>query len=321
MHRKAEDFEKPIIELEKQIKELSLFPSSSERDEKLAKLEEELDRTRQEIYSNLSRWEVTLVARHPKRPYTLDYVRRMFNGFVEVHGDRHYGDDEAIVAGFGEFNGRPICIVGQQKGRSTKEKLRRNFGMPHPEGYRKALRVMRLAEKFSRPVLTFIDTPGAYPGSGAEERGVAEAIAVNLRSMASLRTPIIVTIIGEGGSGGALGIGVGDRVNMLEYATYSVISPESCSSILWRDPDHPEEAAEALRLKSSDLLKMGLVDEIVSEPLGGAHNDPQAIAHNLGVVLERQLDELSGAEVDTLLEQRYEKFRAMGALTSFSGKE
>jgi acetyl-CoA carboxylase carboxyl transferase subunit alpha len=321
MHRKAEDFERPILELEKQIKELGLFPPSPDRDEKLAKLEAELDKTRQEIYSNLSRWEITLVARHPKRPYTLDYVRMLFNGFVEVHGDRHYGDDEAVVSGFGEFNGRPICVVGQQKGRSTKEKLRRNFGMPHPEGYRKALRVMRMAEKFSRPVLTFIDTPGAFPGSGAEERGVAEAIAVNLRSMASLRTPIIVTIIGEGGSGGALGIGVGDRVNMLEYSTYSVISPESCSSILWRDADHPEEAAEALKLRSSDLLELKLVDEVVSEPLGGAHNDPQAIAHNLGAVLEGQLDELCGAEIDTLLEQRYQKFRAMGALAAFTGKE
>lgn len=321
MHRKAEDFEKPIIELEKQIKELSLFPSSPDRDEKLAKLEKELDRTRQEIYSNLSRWEITLVARHARRPYTLDYVRRLFNGFVEMHGDRHYGDDEAIVAGFGEFNGRPICVVGQQKGRSTTEKLRRNFGMPHPEGYRKALRVMRLAEKFSRPVLTFIDTPGAYPGAGAEERGVAEAIAVNLRSMAMLRTPIIVTIIGEGGSGGALGIGVGDRVNMLEYSTYSVISPESCSSILWRDADHPEEAAEALKLKSADLQGLSLIDEVIPEPLGGAHNDPQAISDNLGVVLEQQLDELIATDIDSLLEQRYEKFRCMGALAAYSGKE
>jgi acetyl-CoA carboxylase carboxyl transferase subunit alpha len=318
MHRKAEDFEKPIIELEKQIKELSLFPSSPDRDGKLASLEEKLDRTRQEIYSNLSRWEITLVARHPRRPYTLDYVQRLFNGFVEMHGDRHYGDDEAIVTGFGEFNGRPICVVGQQKGRSTKEKLRRNFGMPHPEGYRKALRVMRMAEKFSRPVLTFIDTPGAYPGSGAEERGVAEAIAVNLRSMATLRTPIIVTIIGEGGSGGALGIGVGDRVNMLQYSTYSVISPESCSSILWRDADHPEEAAEALKLKSADLQGMNLVDEVIPEPLGGAHNDPQAISHNLGAVLEQQLDELTATDIDSLLEQRYEKFRAMGALAAYS---
>lgn len=321
MHRKAEDFEKPIVELERRIKELSLFPSSPDRDGKLARLEEELDRNRQEIYSNLSRWEITLVARHPMRPYTLDYVRRLLNGFVEMHGDRHYGDDEAVVAGFGEFNGRSICVVGQQKGRSTKEKLRRNFGMPHPEGYRKALRVMRLAEKFSRPVLTFIDTPGAYPGSGAEERGVAEAIAVNLRSMATLRTPIIVTIIGEGGSGGALGIGVGDRVNMLEYSTYSVISPESCSSILWRDADHPEEAAEALKLKSEDLKGLSLVDEVIPEPLGGAHNDPQAISHNLGVVLEQQLDELTAIDIDSLLEQRYEKFRSMGALAPYSGRE
>ena len=314
MDRKAEDFEKPIAELEKQLQELALYPASPERDAQLAELEERLDETRREIYGNLSRWQVTLVARHPKRPYTLDYIERLFNGFLELHGDRQYGDDAAIVAGFAEFNGQTICVVGQQKGRTTKTKLERNFGMPHPEGYRKALRVMKKAEKFSRPVFTFIDTPGAYPGSGAEARGVAEAIAVNLREMAALRVPIIVTIIGEGGSGGALGIGVGDRVNILQYATYSVISPESCSSILWRDPDHPEEAAEALKLAAPDLRELGLVDEILPEPEGGAHNDPEAIASTVGQTLERQLDELLGVDIDVLLERRYEKFRGMGAV-------
>ncbi len=314
MDRKAEDFEKPIAELEKQLHELALYPASPERDAQLVELEERLDETRRQIYDNLSRWQVTLVARHPKRPYTLDYVGRLFNGFLELHGDRQYGDDAAIVAGFAEFNGQPICVVGQQKGRTTKTKLERNFGMPHPEGYRKALRVMKKAEKFSRPVFTFIDTPGAYPGSGAEARGVAEAIAVNLREMAVLRVPIIVTIIGEGGSGGALGIGVGDRVNILQYATYSVISPESCSSILWRDTDHPEEAAEALKLAAPDLRELGLVDEILPEPEGGAHNDPEAIASTVGQTLERQLDELLGVDIELLLERRYEKFRGMGAV-------
>jgi acetyl-CoA carboxylase carboxyl transferase subunit alpha len=314
MDRKAEDFEKPIADLEKEIHELGLYPASPERDAQLADLEERLDGTRREIYGNLSRWQITLVARHPQRPYTLDYVDRLFNGFMELHGDRQFGDDPAIVAGFAEFNGRPICVVGHQKGRTTKAKLHRNFGMPHPEGYRKALRVMRMAEKFARPILTFVDTPGAYPGSGAEARGVAEAIAKNLREMAKLRVPIIVTVIGEGGSGGALGIGVGDRVNILQYATYSVISPESCSSILWRDPDHAEEAADALRLTSPDLVELGLVDEIVAEPEGGAHNDPEAIASALGATLEGQLDELSGIDAEVLVEKRYQKFRGMGAL-------
>jgi len=314
MYRKAEDFEKPIAELEKQIHELTLFPASAERDAQLADLEKQLDATRHEIYDNLSRWQVTLVARHPSRPYTLDYVERLFNGFLELHGDRVYGDDAAMVSGFAEFNGRPVCVVGQQKGRTTKSKLHRNFGMPHPEGYRKAMRIMKMAEKFSRPIFTFVDTPGAYPGAGAESRGVAEAIATNLREMAVLRVPIIVTVIGEGGSGGALGIGVGDRVNILQYSTYSVISPESCSSILWRDPDHPEEAADALKLTAPDLRELGVVDEIIPEPEGGAHNDPEAMASTLGATLERQLDELTGIDRDVLVEQRYSKFRGMGAL-------
>jgi acetyl-CoA carboxylase carboxyl transferase subunit alpha len=319
MDRKAEDFEKPIAELQKQIHELGLYPASPERDARLADLEQQLDETRREIYANLSRWQVTLVARHPQRPYTLDYVGRLFNGFLELHGDRQFGDDAAIVAGFAEFNGRPICVIGQQKGRTTKSKLHRNFGMPHPEGYRKALRVMKMAEKFSRPVFTFIDTPGAYPGAGAEARGVAEAIARNLREMAVLRVPIIVTVIGEGGSGGALGIGVGDHVSILRYSTYSVISPESCSSILWRDPDHPSEAADALKLTAPDLLELGLVDEVLPEPEGGAHNDPEAMASTLGAALERQLDGLIGMDVEALIERRYAKFRGMGALAGLEG--
>lgn len=319
MDRKAEDFEKPIAELEQRIHELTLFPASPARDAQLADLERQLDDKRREIYSNLSRWQVTLVARHPQRPYTLDYVERLFNGFLELHGDRQFGDDAAIVSGFAEFNGRPICVVGQQKGRTTKSKLHRNFGMPHPEGYRKALRVMKMAEKFARPICTFVDTPGAFPGADAEARGVAEAIAGNLRAMSTLRVPIIVTVIGEGGSGGALGIGVGDRVNILQYATYSVISPESCSSILWRDPDHAEEAADALKLTAPDLLEMGLVDEIVPEPEGGAHNDPEAMASSLGATLERQLDELLGIEAAALIENRYQKFRGMGALAGLEG--
>ena len=314
MYRKAEDFEKPIAELQKEIHELGLFPASPERDAQLAELENRLDETRREIYANLSRWQVTLVARHPKRPYTLDYVERLFNGFLELHGDRQFGDDAAIVAGFAEFNGHPICVIGQQKGRTTKSKLYRNFGMPHPEGYRKARRVMKMAEKFGRPVFTFIDTPGAYPGAGAEARGIAESIAVNLREMSMLRVPIIVTVIGEGGSGGALGIGIGDRVNILQYATYSVISPESCSSILWRDSEHTEEAAEALKLTSLDLREMGLVDEIIPEPEGGAHNDPEAMASTLGATLERQLDELIGVDAEVLVEKRYSKFRGIGVL-------
>ncbi len=314
--RKTEEFEKPIREIEQQIAELESYPESMQREARLDKLSRKLNETRSGIYENLSRWETTLVARHPSRPYTLDYVGGMLTNFQELHGDRLYGDDAAMVAGFGEFDGESVCVIGQQKGRNTKAKLHRNFGMPHPEGYRKALRVMRLAEKFERPILTLVDTPGAYPGSGSEERGVAEAIATNLREMALLRVPIIVSVIGEGGSGGALAIGVGDRVNMLRFSTYSVISPESCSSILWRDPEHAEEAAHALRLTAPDLLELGLVDEVVPEPPGGAHADPAAIFQELGAVLRRQLGTLRSMPIDELLAGRYEKFRAMGTLAA-----
>jgi acetyl-CoA carboxylase carboxyl transferase subunit alpha len=261
---------------------------------------------------HLSAYEKVQLARHPHRPYFLDYVQHFCTDFTEFHGDRKFGDDPAVIGGFGFFRGRPACLIGIQKGRDTKQKLHRNFGMPKPEGYRKALRIMQVAEKFKRPILTFIDTPGAFPGIDAEERGQAEAIAFNLREMSQLRVPVIVTVTGEGGSGGALAIGVGDRVNMLEYSIYSVIAPESCSAILWRDQQHASEAAEALRLIPEDLKRFGLIDEIIPEPEGGAHNDPVGMATRLGAVLEGQLRELRDLSSDVLLERRYEKFRRMG---------
>jgi acetyl-CoA carboxylase carboxyl transferase subunit alpha len=252
------------------------------------------------------------VARHPRRPYTLDDLRFLLTGFVEVHGDRKYADDPAIVAGFGEFRGRQVVVIGHQKGRDTKEKVYRNFGMPRPEGYRKALRVMAMAEKFGRPILTFVDTPGAYPGIGAEERGQAEAIARNLREMAKLRVPVLVTVTGEGGSGGALALGVGNRVNMLEFSVYSVISPEGCAAILWRDPAKAREAAAAMKMTAPDLVALDIVDEVVPEVTGGAHVDAQRQAELLGDVLERQLDELTRLPVESLIAGRYDRFRRMG---------
>jgi len=316
MYRKAEEFEKPIREIEDRIAELRRYPESMQRDVRLQRLEKKLVETRRGIYANLSRWQTTLVARHRRRPYTLDYIGQLFTDFVELHGDRLYGDDPAIIAGLAEFRGRSVAIVGHQKGRNTTQKLHRNFGMPNPEGYRKAMRVMRMAERFGLPILTFIDTPGAYPGSGAEERGVAESIAVSLRQMSTLRVPIIATVIGEGGSGGALAIGVSNRVNMLEHSVYSVISPESCSSILWRDAEHTEEAAEALRLTANDLIALDIVDEIIPEPPGGAHTDPFAMGESLGAVLARQLDELTRLPADRLVDNRYAKFRAMGSIAA-----
>src|SRR5216117_4162604 len=261
----------------------------------------------------LSAYQKVQLARHPQRPYFLDYIQHLCPDFVEMHGDRRFADDPAIVAGFGSLRGRPVCMIGHQKGRDTKQRQYRNFGMPKPEGYRKALRVMKLAEKFHRPILTLIDTPGAYPGIDAEERGQAEAIAVNLREMSQLRVPIIATVTGEGGSGGALAIGVGDRVNMLEYSIYSVIAPESCSAILWRDQQHAAEAAAALKLTPEDLRQFHLIDEVIPEPEGGAHNDHAGMAECLGVVLERQLRELEEIPIEKVLQNRYEKFRAMGA--------
>src|SRR5262250_2415607 len=258
---------------------------------------------------HLSAYEKVQLARHPQRPYFLDYIGCLCTDFSEVHGDRKFADDPAIVTGFAFFRGKPVCVIGHQKGRDTKQKLYRNFGMPKPEGYRKALRIMKLAEKFRRPILTFIDTPGAYPGIDAEERGQAEAIAVNLREMSQLEVPVIATVTGEGGSGGALAIGVADRVNMLEYSVYSVIAPESCSAILWRDQSHAAEAAEALKLTPEDLKKHHLIDEIVREPEGGAHNDAPGMAKCLAAVLERQLNELRGVNPENLISCRYKKFR------------
>ncbi len=262
---------------------------------------------------HLSAYQKVQLARHPQRPYFLDYIEHIAHDFIEIHGDRNFGDDAAIVGGFGLLGNMPVCLIGHQKGRDTKQKLYRNFGMPKPEGYRKALRIMKIAEKFGRPILTFIDTPGAYPGIDAEERGQAEAIAHNLREMSQLRVPIIATITGEGGSGGALAIGVGDRVNMLECSIYSVIAPESCSAILWRDQKHAADAAEALKLTPEDLKKYQLIDEIIPEPEGGAQNDPAGMAKQLAAVLERQLRELCGRTSEDLLACRYNKFRAMGA--------
>ncbi len=259
-----------------------------------------------------SAWERVQLARHPKRPHSLDYVQRMIAGFQEIHGDRRYADDPAIITGFGYLSDRPVMVLGQQKGRDTKQKLHRNFGMPKPEGYRKAMRVMELAAKFKRPVITLLDTPGAYPGIDAEERGQAEAIAFNLREMSRLPVPIIVVVIGEGGSGGALALGVGNRIFMLENAVYSVISPESCAAIIWRDSAHAEKAAAALRLTAPDLLKLGLIDEIVEEPGEGAHAEPDAASFNLSQLLIRTLDELAQLSPEQLIEQRYEKFRQMG---------
>ena len=305
-------FEEPLIELRRRIEELEGFPEGSGREPEIEALRSELDRRTREIYGRLNRWQKTLVARHPERPYTLDYVAALTEDWVELHGDRSYADDPAIVAGLARFRGRPVAVIGHEKGRGTKQRIARNFGQPQPEGYRKALRVMRLAERFGRPILTFVDTAGASPGLGAEERGQAEAIARNLIEMAELRVPIIVTITGEGGSGGALALGVGDRVLILEYGVYSVISPEGCAAILWKDQDKKSQAAEALRLTAPDLLELGVVDLIVPEPAGGAHVDPATAARRVGDALEAALAELERLPVETLLAERYRKFRSLG---------
>ena len=311
-------FEEPILELERRVEALSGMGDDVATRRKRESLERSLAETRERIFSALTPWQKTLVARHARRPYTLDYVRALIEGFLEIHGDRRYADDAAIVTGFGTFRGRAILIVGHQKGRDTKEKIVRNFGMPRPEGYRKALRAMKLAEKYHRPILAFIDTPGAYPGIGAEERGQAEAIALNLREMARLAAPVIVTVTGEGGSGGALAIGVGDRVNMLEFSVYSVISPEGCAAILWRDASRMRDAARAMKMTAPDLLSLDIVDEVIPEVTGGAHVDPADQAAILGDVLERQLAELDGVPPETLVAQRYRRFRRIGR---FSGPE
>ncbi len=306
-------FEEPLVELRRRIEELEGYPEGSDHSKELEKLRATLTKQTAEVYGNLNRWQKTLVARHAGRPYALDYIDHLMEEWVEIHGDRRFGDDPAIVAGFASFRDRSVAVIGHQKGRTTKSRIHRNFGQPRPEGYRKALRVMKLAEKFSMPVLTFIDTPGAYPGIGAEERGQAEAIARNLIEMASLRVPIVVTITGEGGSGGALALGIGDRVYMLEYSTYSVISPEGCAAILWKDQSRKAEAAEALRLTAPDLIKLGVVDSVIPEPLGGAHSDPQLTCQRVGEVIEQSLSELDPLDADTLLANRYAKFRALGA--------
>jgi acetyl-CoA carboxylase carboxyl transferase subunit alpha len=308
------DFEAPLRELQKRIDELAKWPGDEEKEREANGLRKELDTLRREVFAKLTPWQKTLVARHPSRPYTLDYVQALLKDWTEVRGDRRYADDPAIVCGFGLFHERPVCIIGHQKGRDTKEKIYRNFGMPKPEGYRKALRVMRMAAKFSRPILTFVDTPGAYPGIEAEERGQAEAIAYNLREMAGLRTPIVVTVTGEGGSGGALAVAIGNRVNMLEHAIYSVISPEGCASILFRDASRAEEAAIAMKITASDLAGRDLVDEVIPEPAGGAHVNHEELFRSVDAVLVRQLGELSRLSPEELLEDRYQKFRNMGRL-------
>jgi acetyl-CoA carboxylase carboxyl transferase subunit alpha len=309
-----EEYEAPLIELEKKIEDLARQPATPAAEQEMQRLRRELDAKRRQAFAALTPWQKTLVARHPARPYTLDYVNALFTDFAELHGDRRFADDPALVCGFAFYKDRPVAVVGHQKGRDTKQKIYRNFGMPKPEGYRKALRIMKLAEKFSRPIITFVDTPGAYPGLDAEERGQAEAIAYNLREMASLRVPIIVNVTGEGGSGGALAIAVGDRVNMLEHAIYSVISPEGCAAILWRDAARAPEAADAMKITASDLASFGLVDAVLPEPPGGAQTDPEALFRTLDEVLEAQLRELSALPPDTLVAARYDKFRRMGHL-------
>ena len=305
-------FEEPILRLRRRIEELSALPDDASHRKEIERLREKLERVSREIYSSLTRWQKTLVARHPARPYTLDYIGALTTDFVELHGDRKFADDPAIVAGLARFRGRAVALVGHQKGRDTKEKIRRNFGMPRPEGFRKALRVMRLADKFERPILSFVDTAGAYPGIDAEERGQAEAIAVNLRAMSTFRVPIIVIVTGEGGSGGALALGVGDRVLMLEHATYSVISPEGCAAILWKDAARKKDAAEALRLTAGDMKEFDVIDEIIPEPPGGAHAAPAAAAAAVGEAIERHLTEVAGLTREERRERRYRKFRAMG---------
>jgi acetyl-CoA carboxylase carboxyl transferase subunit alpha len=309
------DRKSPKREIEKLERELSDMQQISKPDTpspELERLRGEVAQLRREFYEHMGAWQRTLLARHPQRPYMMDYVRLLFEDFHELHGDRAYGDDAAMVAGFARYHGKPLALVGQQKGRDTKQRVAQNFGQAKPEGYRKALRVMRLAAKFARPILTFVDTPGAYPGIDAEERGQAEAIARNLREMSRLPVPIVVTITGEGGSGGALAIAVGDRVNMLENSVYSVISPEGCASILWRDASKAEVAAEALKITPRDLKELGIIDEIVPEPDGGAHLDHDAAASLLDRVLDRSLRELSRLATTELLDRRYEKFRRMG---------
>lgn len=307
------DFEKPVFELEQRLAEMKKYSGSLDIDKEIRKIENKVSDLKESLYKDLTRWQRVQLARHPDRPYTLDYIYLITSNFVELHGDRNVKDDKSIVGGFAQIDNQKVMIIGHQKGRDTKSNVYRNFGMPNPEGYRKALRLMKLAEKFNKPVITMIDTPGAFPGLEAEERGQAEAIARNLYEMSKLRVPIIVIIIGEGASGGALGIGVGDRILMLENCWYSVISPESCSSILWRSWEFKEQAAEALKLTAPDLLQQKLIDRIIPEPLGGAHNDHKEAASNVKSAILEELAVLNRIKTDKLLDMRLEKFSRMGA--------
>ncbi len=308
------DFEQPIADLQAKIDGLRMVGNDNELNisEEIARLQDKTLTLTQSIFSNLTSWQIARLARHPRRPYTLDYIQHIFAEFDELHGDRHFADDAAIVGGVARLDDRPVMVIGHQKGREVREKVRRNFGMPRPEGYRKACRLMEMAERFKLPILTFIDTPGAYPGIDAEERGQSEAIAWNLRVMARLKTPIIATVIGEGGSGGALAIGVCDQLNMLQYSTYSVISPEGCASILWRTADKAPEAAEAMGVTAERLKDLGIVDQIIPEPLGGAHSDHAAVAESVRQSLNKQLDELGKLDTKALLARRYERLMSYG---------
>lgn len=308
------DFEQPIAELQAKIEELRLVGDDHEVNigEEISRLEEKSRTLTEQIFTNLNAWQVSQLARHPQRPYFLDYVEHIFTDFEELHGDRHYGDDQAIIGGMARLDGEAVMLMGHQKGRDTNEKIKRNFGMPRPEGYRKAMRLMQMAERFKLPVLTFIDTPGAYPGVGAEERGQSEAIARNLFVMSNLKTPIICTVVGEGGSGGALAIGVGDQVQMLQYSTYSVISPEGCASILWKSADKASDAAEVMGITAGRLKELNLVDRVIPEPLGGAHRDIDAMTTTLGTVLRESVARLSAVPIDELLANRYQRLMEFG---------
>lgn len=316
------DFERPLVEIEERIKELEKFTAAKEMDfsEEIAKLKERAEVLCRDIFNGLTRWQRVQLARHPGRPFTLDYIKLIFDDFIELHGDRLYGDDPAIVGGIASLEGRPVTVIGHQKGRDTKENIARNFGMASPEGYRKALRLMHQADKFKRPIITIVDTPAAYPGVGAEERGQALAIAENLKAMIEFRVPILVVVTGEGGSGGALGIAVGNRILMLEHAIYSVCPPESCAAIIWKDASLAEKAAEQLKVTAADLLSLDVIDEIISEPLGGAHRDHEKAAENIKEAILRNLAELDKFSEEELREQRYQKFRKMGSFI-VSGSE
>ena len=312
------EFEKPIVELENKIAELKTFAQEKEidLDSEISKLETKAEELKESIYQNLVPWQKVMIARHPERPNVHEYIKYMFTDFIELHGDRLYGDDPAMVGGIGRFDGRPVTIIGHVKGKDTKQNIARNFGMAHPEGYRKALRLMKQAEKFNRPVLCFVDTPGAYPGMGAEERGQGEAIARNLMEMSALKVPIITVVIGEGGSGGALALGVADRILMQEYGVFSVISPEAFASILWKDGTRAEEAAAAQRMTAKDLLDLTVIDGIISEPVGGAHRNPEQAGKLIAEAFRTELNELRQYSVEKLLESRYQKFRTMGKISS-----